>query len=145
MKINEILLEKKLKKDKKKLDEPKKKSKKDLDDLDKDDDAPAVDADDDTGIPHLVMQLRKALDVNGDYPITFQDGKQIKLARKDIEEFLEKYLSLKPYDREMMQKLAIQNLRSFHAAIQAVEEPAPRHRIKGTRYMTSFAGDFDDK
>lgn len=141
MKISEILLEKKLKKDKKKLDEPKK----DLDDLDKDDDAPAVDADDDSGLPHLVMQLRKALDVNGDYPITFQDGKQIKLSRKDIEDFLDKYLSLKPYDREMMQKLASQNLKSFHAAREAVVDPAPKQRIKGTRYMTSFAGDFDDK
>lgn len=140
MKINEILLEKKLKKDKKKLDEPKK----NIDDLDMDDEAPAADADDDK-IPHLVMQLRKALDVNGDYPITFQDGKQIKLSRKDIEDFLDKYLSLKPYDREMMQKLASQNLKSFHAAVQAVEEPKPKHRIKGSRYMTSFAGDFDDK
>lgn len=138
MRITEILLEKKHKKHK-----DKEVKKKDADDLDLDD-APAADADDDK-IPHLVMQLKKALDVNGDYPITFQDGKKIKLSRKHIEDFLEKYMSLKPYDREMMQKVASQDLKSFHAALDTVKEPEVKHKIKGSRYMSHFSGDFDDK
>lgn len=137
MRISEILLEKKKHKKDKVASKP------EIDDLDKDD-APSVDADDDK-IPHLVMQLKKALDVNGDYPITFQDGKKIKLSRKHIEDFLEKYMSLKPYDREMMQKVASQDLKSFHAALDTVKEPEVKHKIKGSRYMSHFSGDFDDK
>jgi len=137
MRISEILLEKKKHKKDKVVSKP------EIDDLDKDD-APSVDADDDK-IPHLVMQLKKALDVNGDYPITFQDGKKIKLSRKHIEDFLEKYMSLKPYDREMMQKVASQDLKSFHAALDTVKEPEVKHKIKGSRYMSHFSGDFDDK
>jgi hypothetical protein len=133
MKIQEILMEKA------------KKNKEKIDDLDLDDvDEPEVDADQDK-VPHLVMQLKKALDVNGDYPITFKDGKKIKIALKDIKEFLSKYNMLKPYDREEMQKLAGQDIKSFHAAIEAVVEPKPIAKIKGDRYMSSFAGDFDDK
>lgn len=133
MKIQEILMEK-AKKNKEKID--------DLDDLDSDE--PEADADLDK-VPHIVMQLKKALDVNGDYPITFKDGKKIKISLKDIEEFLKKYHKLKPYDREEMQKLAGQDIKSFHAAMQAVVEPKLIPKIKGDRYMTSFSGDFDDK
>jgi hypothetical protein len=130
MKIQEILEAKKLTKD--------------MDDFD-DVDEPAVDADQDK-IPHIVMQLRKALDVDGDYPITFKDGKKFKLKLNDIMKFLKKYLSLKPMDRDTMQNMASVNIDGFHKALDTeLAEPLVKHKIKGNRYMSSFAGDFDEK
>jgi hypothetical protein len=130
MKIQEILEAKQLKKG--------------MDDFD-DMDEPAPDADQDK-VPHIVMQLRKALDVHGDYPVTFKDGKKFKLKLHDIKKFLEKYLSLKPSERDTMQTMAAANIDGFHKALDAkLAAPPVQHKIKGSRYMSSFAGDHDDK
>jgi hypothetical protein len=37
---------------------------------------------------HIVMQLRKAQDVDGNHPVTFRGGKQAKVARKHIDKIL---------------------------------------------------------
>ena len=72
MKIQEILEAKQLKKG--------------MDDFD-DMDEPAADADQDK-VPHIFMQLRKAVDVDGNYPITFKDGKKAKLPMDAIVGFI---------------------------------------------------------
>ena len=130
MKIQEILEAKKL--DKKSLD--------DLDDIDE----PNIDADQDK-VPHIVMQLRKAMDVEGDYPVTFKDGKKFKLKLRDIEHFLHVYDRLKPMERETMQNVASKDIDGFHDALKTEIKPKTQSSIKGSRYMSNFAGDFDDK
>lgn len=114
-----------------------------MDDLD-DMDEPAPDADQDK-VPHILMQLRKALDVDGDYPITFKDGKKVKLPMDVIVGFIKKYMGAKPEDKESLQMQASNSLEGFMAALSKEEKPKFQHKIKGDRYMTSFAGDLDDK
>ena len=117
-----------------------KKSADDLDDvIDKPEDA------DQDKIPHILMQLRKALDVNGDYMITFKDGKKTKLPMDIIVAFIKKYMDARPDDKEALQSQAANSLEGFMSAIKKdISKPA-LPKIKGSRYMTSFAGDFDDK
>ena len=113
------------------------------DDLD-DRDEPAPDADQDK-IPHILMQLRKALDVDGDYPITFKDGKKAKLGMEDIVNFVKKYMDASPSEKESLQNQAANSLDGFKAALKTVFKKPELPKIKGDRYMTSFAGDEDDK
>jgi len=78
-------------------------------------------------IPHLVMQFKKALDVDGNYPITFKDGTKVKLPLGDIRTFVERYLTLKPLDREKMQELAGESKENFDAILHFFHRPpAPR-------------------
>ena len=112
----------------------------DLDDTDE----PAPDADQDK-VPHILMQLRKAIDVDGEYPITFKDGKKSKLPMDVIVTFIKKYMKSKPDEKESLQSQAGNSLEGFMAALKAEEKPKVSHKIRGDRYMTSFAGDFDDK
>lgn len=133
MKITELLLEKKLRKHKEKPKHD------DLDDVE-----PAVDHGNDE--EHIIMQLRKAKDVMGNYPVKFQDGTAFKLIFKDIDSFLEKYDKLKkPNDKEELQKLAAHSLPSWHMALKKVYKDDKPPKIKGSRYMSHFSGDFDDK
>jgi hypothetical protein len=114
-----------------------------MDDLD-DRDEPAPDADQDK-IPHILMQLRKALDVDGDYPITFKDGKKAKLGMEEIVAFVQKYMKSSPSEKESLQTQAGNSLEGFMAALKQEFKKPELGKIKGNRYMTSFAGDFDDK
>lgn len=134
MRISEILLEARKKKEFKTKD------------VERDDEIDTIDADPDQDkVQHIVMQLRKAKDVDGDYPITFADMKKYKLKLQDIDKFLHIYDRLKPIDREMMQNMASRNLEGFHKALNIdVKEPT-KHKIKGTRYMSHFSGDHDEK
>jgi hypothetical protein len=68
-------------------------------------------------IPHIVMQLRKAIDVEGDHKIHFKDGTKAKLPVDIIRTFLLKYLELKPTDREHMQDMASSSLSGFKEAL----------------------------
>ena len=129
MKIQEIMEAKKLTKG--------------MDDLD-DRDEPAPDADQDK-IPHILMQLRKALDVDGNYPIIFKDGKKAKLDMEKIIAFVQKYMKASPSEKESLQTQAGNSLEGFMAALKAEFKKPELPKIKGSRYMTSFAGDFDDK
>ena len=47
---------------------------------------------------HIVMQLRKAQDVDGNHPVTFRGGKQAKVAKKHIDKILKihDHPSMKP-------------------------------------------------
>lgn len=135
MLIQELLEAKKGKKHKKKsVHKP------ELDDVE---DRPE-DADSDK-VPHILMQLRKALDVNGNYPITFKDGSQSKLSMNQIVDFIKKYIVARPDEKELMQNKAASNFSGFLSVLNEPEKEKFKHKIKGDRYMTSFAGDLDDK
>ena len=76
---------------------------------------------------HLVMQLKKALDVGGNYLITFKDGTKHKLPMNVIMAFMRKYGELKPMDREEMQSIAAKSKEYFLATIRDFNRsPAPR-------------------
>ena len=96
-------------------------------------------------VPHILMQLRKAIDVDGNYPITFKDGKKVKLSLDQIGAFVRKYMGLNPQDKESLQTQAGNSLEGFMAALKKDFKKPELPKIKGSRYMTSFAGDFDDK
>lgn len=84
----------------------------DMDDsLDSDEDA------DKDKVPHIVMQLRKALDVDGDYPIKFEDGKSYKLPMAMIHKFLNKHDSAKPEAKNSMSQAAIKSIEGFKSQI----------------------------
>jgi hypothetical protein len=84
------------------------------------------------------MQLRKAIDVDGDYPITFKDGKKVKLSLNDIGAFVKKYMNAKPLEKEEMQNKAASSLESFMSIIKAPAVKKPEFKIKGNRYMSHF-------
>jgi hypothetical protein len=108
------------------------------------DDAPVQDADQDK-IPHILMQMRKAVDTDGNYEFKFHDGSKHKLEMEDIVSFVKKYMTAKPHEKEQMQNKAIESLEGLMSVINAKEPEKQGSSIKGSRYMSSFAGDYDDK
>jgi hypothetical protein len=109
-----------------------------------DDDAPAQDADLDK-IPHILMQMRKAVDTDGNYEFKFKDGSKHMLDIPDIVTFVKKYMTAKPQEKEMMQNQAIESLEGLMSVINAEVPTKPDTKIKGDRYMSGFAGDYDDR
>jgi hypothetical protein len=81
-----------------------------------DEDEVAPDPDQDK-IQHIVMQLKNALDLKGDYKITFKDGSKHRLPLKDIQDFMNRYNKLKPYEREEMQEIASKSLKDFYSVL----------------------------
>jgi len=69
------------------------------------------------------MQLRKALDVDGNYKIKFQDGSKHDIPHKVSKYFVSKYLTLKPADREEMQKMASKDIDGFKKALHQTFSP----------------------
>ena len=88
---------------------------KDFDDFD--DDEPVADADSDK-VKHIVMQLRSALDFDGDYAINFKDGSKAKLPAEDINLFLRKYETVMPADKETMQNIGGQSKEGFDKIVK---------------------------
>jgi hypothetical protein len=74
-------------------------------------------------VPHILMQMKKALDVGGNYPITFKDGSKVKVTTDEIEKFVSRYMELKPMDREKMQDLASQSHENFVKIIHFFDAP----------------------
>ena len=70
------------------------------------------------------MQLRKAKDVDGDHPIKFLDGTKIKLPVADIDLFMDKYMDMKPLDREKMQQVAVMSKEQFDTILSFFQ---PKH------------------
>jgi len=64
-------------------------------------------------VPHILMQLKKAQDVDGDHHIKFIDGQKHKLPIADINLFMDKYMDMKPLDREKMQEVAVMSKEKF--------------------------------
>lgn len=92
------------------IDEAKRKARHDDDD-DEEDEKPEDPEKD--KVPHILMQLRKAQDVDGDHPIKFLDGSEVILPLKDINLFTEMYMNVKPQDRERLQQVAIMSKDKF--------------------------------
>ena len=84
----------------------------DVDDFDDEEDEKVEDPDADK-VQHIVMQLRKAQDVDGDHPIKFEDSTKAILPLTDINLFMTKYMDMKPRDREKMQQVAIMSKEKF--------------------------------
>jgi len=112
-------------------------------DWEDEDDAPVQDADQDK-IPHILMQMRKAVDTDGNYEFKFKDGSKQKLEMPHIVAFVKKYMTAKPLEKEQMQNQAIESLEGLMSVIKATPAAA-QPKIKGDRYMSGFAGDYDDK
>lgn len=108
------------------------------DDFDDVDDAPEQDADQDE-VPNIIQQLRKAIDVDGNYSIKFKDGSKTKLSMDEIASFVKKYMTAKPSEKEELQDQAIQSIDGFK---QALEKEFKRHtptKSKGSNYF-DFSG-----
>ena len=108
------------------LEEAKRKKRKerhDLDDFDDEEDEKPEDPDSDK-VQHILMQLRKAKDVDGDHPIKFLDGTKVKLPVADIDLFMDKYMDMKPLDREKMQQVAVMSKEKFDTILSFFQ---PKH------------------
>ena len=95
------------------------------DDFD-DEDEKAEDPDKDK-VPHILMQLRKAKDVDGDYPIKFQDGTKHIVSLSNIDDFIEMYMVLRPLDREKLQDVAIMSKQQFDKVLSFFQPKHPLH------------------
>jgi hypothetical protein len=69
-------------------------------------------------VPNLMMQVKKAIDVDGNYSLLFKDGKKQKFSKEDLLNFGYHYMRLKPYDRENMQKLGSESVANFKDIIK---------------------------
>lgn len=112
-----------------------------IDDIEADE-APADAEQDD--IPNILVQLRKALDVDGNYPIKFKDGSKAKLSMDDIADFVKKYMTLRPDEKESLQNQAINSLKDFKAAVAREFKKPDLPKIKGSRYMSDFGDEYPD-
>lgn len=112
----------------------------DFDDIEE----PVQDADLDK-IPNILIQMRKAFDVDGNYEFKFKDGTKHKLGMDDIVKFVKKNMAAKPAEREIMQIKGLESLEGLMSVINAKEAPKSDMRIRGDRYMSHFSGDLDDK
>ena len=109
-----------------------------------DDEAPVQDADLDK-IPNILIQMRKAVDVDGNYEFKFKDGSKHMLDMADIVTFVKKNMAAKPQEREIMQNKGLESLEGLMSVVNATEVSKPDMKIKGDRYMSHFSGDLDDK
>lgn len=70
-------------------------------------------------VQHIVMQARKAYDVEGNYPIQFKDGSKTKLPLPMIVRFLKMYNMMKSNDKEVFQAKAAQSPKDFQMAVMS--------------------------
>ncbi len=128
------------------------KAKKHKDDFD-DSDEVVPDADQDD-VKNIFMQIKHGLSLlqardhdaeEFTIPIKFADKSMVHLDNNVIRAFLKKFMDAKPADREKMQDIAIKSPQGFRSALNFQLEPKVKGQIKGTRHMSHFKGDFDDK
>jgi len=95
---------------------------------------------DDDGANHIVMQLRKAVTLRGMRPVTFKDGKKVKVDPSHAQKFLTKYNKAKPMDKEKMQAMAHKSHAHFKKSLdEAVPAIAARAAIGGARAIGGLA------
>jgi len=70
---------------------------------------------DDDKVPHLVSQLHKTVSINK--PVKFKNGQTHSISRHHAQKFLNKYDSLKPSDKEELQKKAHSSHSEFQKSI----------------------------
>ena len=66
------------------------------------------------------MQIKKAIDVDGDHDIKFEDGGKHKFSITDLNMFFKKYMSMKPAVREQMQEVAIMGKEEFDTILSII-------------------------
>lgn len=91
-------------------------------------------------VPHILMQLKKAVDVEGNYPIKFKDGSQDKFPMGDIVAFIEMYMDAKPDLKDKMQSLGSESKENFKKIVNfstkkldETKKDACYHKVK-SRY-----------
>lgn len=90
-----------------------------------DDERDEMPSDPDTDkVQHILMQFKKAMDVGGNYPITFKSGEKTKVSLDDIEKFVSRYAGAKPLEREQMQTKAIQSIEGLKAVLAGPAGPS---------------------
>lgn len=89
------------------------------------------DADQDS-VPNILMQMRKAIDVDGNYEFKFADGSKHKLEMPKIAAFIKKYMTAKPQDKERLQDQAIASVDGLLAAIKSDVKANPNKSIYNT-------------
>jgi hypothetical protein len=94
------------------------KAKDDDDDADDLEDIENDKEDSEDEVPNILMQLRKAIDVDGKHPISFKDGDRVELSMDQITMFVQKYMKSKPAEKEKMQEKAVKSLIDFIDAIK---------------------------
>jgi len=78
-------------------------------------------------LPNIVLQVRKSLDTGGNRPLSFRDGTTKTVPVNAMVAFMNKYETLKPIDREKMQKQAIESFGSFMDVVKSfVGQRAPK-------------------
>jgi hypothetical protein len=74
--------------------------------------------DPDGGDENLMMSLRKAVSLRGQYDVAFKDGKKVKISQKDAQNLLNRLQKEKPADREALMKSAYKSERHFKMALK---------------------------
>lgn len=70
-------------------------------------------------VPNLLMQLKKAADAGGNFPIKFKDGSKHDVTKEEIVTFVENYMPLMPEYRKKMEMLASQSKEAFQEVIKS--------------------------
>ena len=111
------------------IDEAKRKARTDDDDFDDFDDEEEKPEDPEKDkVQHILMQVRKAIDVDGDYAIKFADGDSHSFPTKDLEDFITMYMGLRPLDREKLQQVAIMSKGQFEKILSFFQPDHPLHQ-----------------
>jgi hypothetical protein len=70
------------------------------------------------GPEHIIMQLRKSVNMNGQKDVTFKDGKTIKVDKRLAQRVLDKYNRMKPLERLAFQKQVAKSHNHLQQAIK---------------------------
>lgn len=73
-------------------------------------------------VENIIMQLRKSLDIDGQYAIQFEDGSEAFISVDDIKSFLEKIQTIKPANRLDMQNKAVKSLPDFYKVLRSTND-----------------------
>ena len=73
-------------------------------------------------IPHLLMQVKKALDHGGNHPIKFSDNTACTFPVESLVTFYEGYMSLKPAGKEEVQQFGVERKENFDTVVKYFAE-----------------------
>lgn len=80
--------------------------------------------DNDDNTNHIIMSLRKASSLNGNFSVEFNDGKKVKVSADEANKAIEKFNRLqKPMDKEALQKKLAKSYDSFKETISESTDP----------------------
>lgn len=75
-------------------------------------------------IPNLVVQFRKAIDLDGNTKIVFKNGTKETIPLEAMYQFLTKYSAMRPVHREEMQAQAVKSKTDLYMVIDTFQRPA---------------------